>query len=171
MRVPPTAIQPLAREYGKPAAGRGHAETNAASGSGTPAPAQTSSPASEPAAAAHAPGAHSGPKAAPPGLERVLARLQSVPEADRNTGQAMATSRISRNLDRYRETQALVQAPATDPAPPVPETTSTPDTPADSASEPVNANTAAVTPPVVPTPAEEAAGASTDATGTGTAGA
>lgn len=144
MRVPPTAIQPLVREYGKPAAGRGHAETNAASG---------------PAPSAHAQGEHGGPKAAPPGLERVLARRQSVPEADRNAGQTMATSRISRNLDRYRETQALGQTPVTAPTPPAPEAAS--GTPPAPASEPMTANTAEVTPPVVPAPAEEVAAGTT----------
>ncbi len=55
-----------------------------------------------------------GQKATPPGLERALARLQSLPE--RNAGQANAMDRISRNIARYAETQALVAPPAAAPA-------------------------------------------------------
>ncbi len=81
-------------------------------------------------------------KAVPPGLERVQARLQSVPAADRNAGQATATDRISRNIARYAETQAIVTppvtAPITPPALPTTPTESTSSTPADS--------TAALTP-------------------------
>lgn len=49
-------------------------------------------------------------KAAPPGLERVLARLQSL--SNPNAGQSNATDRISRNLARYADTQAILAAPA-----------------------------------------------------------
>ena len=55
-----------------------------------------------------------GQKATPPGLERVLARLQSLPE--RNAGQANAMDSISRNIARYIETQALGAPPAATPA-------------------------------------------------------
>ena len=44
-------------------------------------------------------------KTAPPGLERALARLQSLPEP--TAGQTNATDRISRNLARYADTQAI----------------------------------------------------------------
>lgn len=44
-------------------------------------------------------------KTAPPGLERALARLQSLPAP--NAGQANATDQISRNLARYAQTQAI----------------------------------------------------------------
>jgi hypothetical protein len=64
-------------------------------------------------------------KTVPPGLERVQARLQSVPAADRNAGQATATDRISRNIARYAETQAIVTAPVTQPTPPTTPTEST----------------------------------------------
>lgn len=56
------------------------------------------------------------PKPVPPGLERVQARLQSVPAAERNAGQANATDRISRNIARYAETQAIVTPTVTAPA-------------------------------------------------------
>jgi len=37
-----------------------------------------------------------------------MARLQAIPEADRTAGQSMAADRISRNIDRYLEVQAIV---------------------------------------------------------------
>jgi hypothetical protein len=55
-------------------------------------------------------------KPLPPGLERVQARLQSVPAADRNAGQASATDRITRNMARYTQMQAIVTPPVTTPA-------------------------------------------------------
>ncbi len=57
-------------------------------------------------------------KAVPPGLEKVQTRQQSVPAADRNAGQATATDRISRNIARYAETQAIVTPPVTAPVTP-----------------------------------------------------
>lgn len=64
-------------------------------------------------------------KTAPPGLERALARLQSLPE--QNAGQANAADRISRNIARYAETQAIGTPAATPPAP-TPETSPSADT-------------------------------------------
>lgn len=55
------------------------------------------------------------PKAAPPGLERVLARLQGL--SNPNAGQSNATDRISRNLARYTETQAISTEPVASPEP------------------------------------------------------
>lgn len=57
-------------------------------------------------------------KTAPPGLERALSHLQSLPAP--NAGQANATDRISRNLARYAETQAIGTPPALPPAAPTP---------------------------------------------------
>jgi hypothetical protein len=78
-------------------------------------------------------------KTVPPGLERVQARLQSVPAADRNAGQATASDRISRNIARYAETQAIVAlpvtAPVTPPALPTTPTESTSTAPTDSTTE------------------------------------
>lgn len=48
-------------------------------------------------------------KPAPPGLERVMARLQSLGHP--TAGQSNATDRISRNLARYMDTQAISTAP------------------------------------------------------------
>ena len=55
-------------------------------------------------------------KSVPPGLERALTRLQSLPSP--NTGQANATDRISRNIARYAETQAIGTPPAPPPVAP-----------------------------------------------------
>lgn len=49
-------------------------------------------------------------KTAPPGLVRVLARLRILGHPD-NAGQSNATDRISRNLARYTDTQAIMAAP------------------------------------------------------------
>lgn len=54
-----------------------------------------------------------GRKALPPGLERVQARLQGLGE--RTAGQATALDRISRNIARYQETQALATPPTPEP--------------------------------------------------------
>jgi hypothetical protein len=55
------------------------------------------------------------PKPVPPGLERVQARLQRAPATDRNAGHATALDRISRNIARYAETQAIIPAPMNTP--------------------------------------------------------
>lgn len=62
-------------------------------------------------------------KAAPPGLERALARLQAIEAGERTPGQTNAMNQLGRNLAKYTETQAIVTPPAQpDPAPaPVPE--------------------------------------------------
>lgn len=56
---------------------------------------------------------HGGKKSAPPGLERALARLQTAPEVDRNAGHTNAIEKLSRNLARYAETEALAAPPQT----------------------------------------------------------
>lgn len=66
-----------------------------------------------------APSVEAPAKTAPPGLERVLARLESLGEAGRTQGQNQAMDRIARNLARYQEHQAL--APLPEPVPTVPE--------------------------------------------------
>lgn len=54
-------------------------------------------------------------KSVPPGLDRIQNRMQSVPAADRNTGQTTALNRISRNIARYAETQAIIPPPTIPP--------------------------------------------------------
>ena len=83
-------------------------------------------------------------KSVPPGLERALARLQSLPAP--NAGQANAADRISRNIARYAETQAIGTPPASPPAAPTPPVDSLGTTPTD---------TSASTPtPEISTPAD-----------------
>ena len=95
MKIAPSTILPFNRESAKPASLRENAAAQAADSA-------------KPTRAVD----QSEQKTAPPGLERVLARLQSVPVPDRNAGQANATDRISRNIARYAETQAISTPPA-----------------------------------------------------------
>ncbi|MBI2305675.1 MAG: hypothetical protein HYU78_00065 [Rhodocyclales bacterium] len=53
-----------------------------------------------------------GPKAVPPGLEKVQARLQEIAPEERTRGQTNALSSIDRNLARYVEQQAAATASA-----------------------------------------------------------
>lgn len=92
MRIPSTSSVAFQRETPK-ATGQNRAERNEASTS-------TEKPA----------------KTAPPGLQKVFDRLQAMGES-RTQGQGVAMDRISRNLARYAENQALAPAPAPAPAP------------------------------------------------------
>lgn len=92
MRIPSTSSVPFTREATK-TVGQNRAERNEASTS-------TEKPA----------------KTAPPGLQKVFDRLQAMGES-RTQGQGVAMDRISRNLARYAENQALAPAPAPAPAP------------------------------------------------------
>jgi len=95
MKIAPGTILPFNREPARPAALRANAATPAAD-------------AAKPTKSVD----QSEQQTAPPGLERVFARLQSVPVPERNAGQANATERISRNIARYAETQAISTPPA-----------------------------------------------------------
>lgn len=96
---------------------RGDTPAGAAPGSETPSPATPATSANESARPAKAADA-GGQKAVPPGLERVLARLQDNASPARNGGQANALDRISRNIARYVENQAMAEPPpAVVPAP------------------------------------------------------
>ena len=92
MRIPSTSSVAFQRETPK-ATGQNRAERNEASTS-------TEKPA----------------KTAPPGLQKVLDRLQAMGES-RTQGQGVAMDRISRNLARYAENQSLAPSPAPIPAP------------------------------------------------------
>lgn len=105
MRVTPAALPPVPRDHGKPAAAdQPRFKLNA-----TPAEAGT---APEKAAA---PAAVAG-RQLPPGLDRVMARLEAMPPESRNAGQSNALERISRNIARYQEHHGIAT-----PAPTVPE--------------------------------------------------
>ena len=92
MRIPSTSSVAFQRETPK-ATGQNRAERN-----------EAQTPTEKPA------------KTAPPGLEKVLARLEAMGES-RTQGQGVAMDRISRNLARYAENQALAPVPAPAPAP------------------------------------------------------
>ncbi|GAB3185825.1 hypothetical protein [Hydrogenophaga aquatica] len=118
MRIPSTSSVAFQRETPK-ATGQNRAERN-----------EAQTPTEKPA------------KTAPPGLEKVLARLEAMGES-RTQGQGVAMDRISRNLARYAENQALAPAPA--PAP-------------------VEDTAPEVTPPVAEAPAEAPAPATPENT-------
>lgn len=110
MKITSTSVMPIHREPAKPAAAQ-IAKATQATDTATPAPSTESS-------------GHAQQKAAPPGLERALSRLQGIPDQDRTNGQSNAISSISRNLARYRETEAISTPPVTtttDGAAPLPE--------------------------------------------------
>lgn len=110
-------------------------------------PVDSSSNTASAAQAAGKPEDAGGAKAIPPGLERVQERLQAMSE--RTRGQSNALDRISRNIARYQETQALAGTPPSPPPPPGPETT----------------GATAPTEPATPAPAPEASPPTAD-TGT-----
>jgi len=105
MRVTPAALPPVPRDHGKPAA----AEQPRFKLNATPTDAGT---APEKAAA---PAAVAG-RQLPPGLDRVMARLEAMPPESRNAGQSNALDRIGRNIARYQEHHGMAT-----PAPTVPE--------------------------------------------------
>lgn len=60
---------------------------------------------------------------APPGLERVVAKFEARVAEGAPQGQSQALDRVSRNLARYQENQALAPTPSPSPAPTEPDTT------------------------------------------------
>lgn len=50
-------------------------------------------------------------KTAPPGLQRVLAKLEALGEEGRSRGQNQAMDRVARNLARYQENQSVAPLP------------------------------------------------------------
>ena len=86
----------------------------------------------------------SGRPSAPPGLERVVAKFEALAAEGKTPGQGQALDRVSRNLARYQENQALAGNP---PAP-------TPDTPP--AAETPVAEAPVTEMPVTEAPANEA---------------
>lgn len=93
--------------------------------------------------------AHAGRKEIPPGLERVQARLQATPAEDLSKGQINALDRISRNIARYLEVQAMA----------TPEQTAAPN--------PVDPPAEVTEPPVAEVAVEEPAPAMDNSAGTG----
>jgi hypothetical protein len=94
MKIESGTLLPFSREPVKPAALRANT-TAQATDSAKPARAD-----------------QGGQKTTPPGLERALARLQSIAESERTAGQSNAMDSISRNIARYTETEAISAPPA-----------------------------------------------------------
>jgi hypothetical protein len=139
-----TAVNPPAKAHGSRAP---TAESVAAANEAPPA-----APPANPAAQPRRPDS-------PPGLEKVLQRLQGM--ADLNKGQTNAMQRIERNLSRYTEMQALA-----DPPPPAPitepEATPTPTPDAPPAEGPIVTGPVDTTPPSIePPPLDASAGTDT----------
>ena len=95
MKITAALLPPVAREHARPLA-------NAAATEPRP---RASDNSALPAKAAEQP----GQKTTPPGLAAVQARLQSIPEAERNAGQTNALERINHNIARYLENQSTDQ--------------------------------------------------------------
>lgn len=132
MKIQNTPAAAMPRDWPK----ANKAEKTAAS---TPVQAETGTEAS----------ANSGRPSAPPGLERVVAKFEAMAAAGKTPGQGQALDRVSRNLARYQENQALAGTP---PAPtPAPGTAPVDETPA--AEAPVT-ETPTTEAPVAETPAE-----------------
>lgn len=74
-------------------------------------------PTSSQGASANAASPH-GRKDVPPGLQRVLDRLQSTSSDDLSRGQSNAASMISRNISRYLEVQAMAEPQSASPTEP-----------------------------------------------------
>lgn len=89
-------------------------------------------------------------KTVPPGLERVLNRLQSMPTSELNSGHSKALASISRNIARYTEMQSIGMPPAATPATPPAETGSIPAPESAEPAVPVADATPAATPEMPP---------------------
>lgn len=102
MKVTSTSLPQVAQNFARPAAtarGKEAFTPPAAPAAGQEKPA--------PAKSAEA----QGPKAVPPGLEKVQARLQEIAPEERTRGQTNALSSIDRNIARYVAQQAAAETP------------------------------------------------------------
>ena len=112
MKVALNTLQPVGREHARPSAVRANAAASPTALSGVPSSADAADPA-KPAKLADM----AGQKGTPPGLERVLARLESIPLPERTAGQSKALQQVARNIARYVENQAMAAPPADAPPP------------------------------------------------------
>ncbi len=77
----------------------------------------------------------------PPGLERVVAKFEARAAEGKTPGQSQALDRVSRNLARYQENQALASTPANPTSPTQPPAAEAPaETPTANASAPTPAS-------------------------------
>jgi hypothetical protein len=111
MKVTLNTVQPVSREHSRPTAMRGNAAAKPTAPANAPLSANAADPVDDPAKPAKLADI-GGQKTTPPGLERVLARLQNIPMPERTTGQSNALERVARNIARYVETQAMAAPPA-----------------------------------------------------------
>lgn len=103
MRVTHTPQPPVARDHARPTApGQARFSVNNTPAAAGNAPAEAATAASAAA------------RQLPPGLDRVMARLESIPAESRNAGQANALERVSRNIARYLENHGGTPVAPTD---------------------------------------------------------
>lgn len=162
MKVTHAAPVPAAHHHGKPAtAGHGRFTLNAEQDVAGKATEKSTAP------------ARTAERQMPPGLDRVMTRLENIPAENRTHGQANAFERISRNIARYQEHHGVpapvdggtgsmppvIETPAETPAAPIDPVAETPAAPVETPAE-----APAATPPEAAaeaptaTPAEGATG-------------
>jgi hypothetical protein len=125
------------RQAGKVRSGAGGGAGEVAAAAAAPAP---TAPAAAPTTDTAAPAQSTlemAARKAPPGLQRVAARLEAMGIDGRSGGQSNALTQITRNLQRYMDHQGLTPAPAPAPAPEPPTTE-----PAASTDAPASSSTA-----------------------------
>lgn len=106
MRISSNALQQMNQEATRAMARHAKAEPAPSAGANEAPAANSASPDIRPAK-----NAHQGSKPVPPGLDRVLTRLQSLPASEMNSGKTNALASISRNIARYVEMQSIGSAP------------------------------------------------------------
>ena len=107
MRISSNALQQMNQEATRAMARHAKAESAPSAGADKAPAANPPSPDTRPAK-----NAPQGSKPVPPGLDRVLTRLQSLPASEMNSGKTSALASISRNIARYVEMQSIGSAPA-----------------------------------------------------------
>lgn len=125
MKVALNTLQPVGREHARHAAARANAAASPTALSGVPPSADAADRAADAAKPAKL-ADMGGQKDTPPGLERVLARLESIPLPERTAGQSRALQQVARNIARYVENQAMSTPPADAPPPNAPPPGATP---------------------------------------------
>lgn len=114
MRVTSAALPPVARDHVKPAAaGQARFKLNGTPDAAGNSPEKVAVP------------ARAADRQMPPGLDRMMTRLESIPQENRTAGQVNALDRIGRNIARYQENHGLavpvVSPPVVETPPAAPE--------------------------------------------------
>lgn len=110
MKVALNTPQPASREHARPAAVQANAAASPTALAGVPPSADAADRVRDPAKPAKL-ADKGGQKDTPPGLERVLARLQNIPLPERTAGQSKALEQVARNIARYVANQAMAAPP------------------------------------------------------------